>query len=179
MTPIYVFFAIGHPWHLRDCITRRLSRSHFGHVMVGDARGVFDSVQGGERVRPLTGVWMRYPGLQTVLEIKVPHAVNPREWKLGIGPRRFVPSLLRYLFGIKSARVGDCVQRVSEYLRESGVNVPAIYHAWDLYAHLKPLASKEHIIDDFHPVFATECCRVRGIPAPSLSRREVHVGGTG
>lgn len=173
---VYVFFAAGHPWHFADSLTRFLSRSHFSHVMAGDARGVYDPTTGGDRIIDFDKAWLKYPTLQTLLAVPCKSPVDPRSWPKSSKPTRFVPSLLRFLTRTSRIPVDDCVQRAAKYIRACGVAVPPIYHAWELYAHLQPLATSEHVADDFHPILARERRRVdrvaqAQIPASGIQPR--------
>lgn len=162
-------FTVGHPWRFSSAVTRYLSQSAFGHVLAGDTRGMIDSQADGDKIRDFQRAFLIYPLIVTTLEIPCAVAPDPRQWRKPPRRGRFWRSLARFVFRASFIRVDDCVQRVAEYVRASGIDLPPVYSPQDIYEALRPIAADEHVADKIHNCIARERERIRGVAKAAVS----------
>lgn len=171
---IWLGFSIGHPWALGSTLTRTLTQCHLGHVCFGDQRGMFDPAYSGDRLHEWDWFLERYPTLQTVVQIPVPRAIDPRAFPLD--KRKIsIPRGLVYFFSRGRITSRNCMTRTREYLATCGLVLPrSVISPRDLYEDSHRRKAHECVIDAAHAVY----CRSAGI-ACKLAAPEVPAGHGG
>lgn len=147
---VFLFFSIGHHFHIAGALTRVMTKCHLGHVMVGDERGVIDPTHAGDKRREFDTVVGVYPTLQTIVEIPVPKQIDPREFPLDPTPISVFGGLDSF-FSNGLVPHKNCVSRTLAYLSECELHLPAaITTPRALYEHALTFAICERVFDDFH-----------------------------
>lgn len=172
VSSVWIGFSVGHPWSLDSTLSRVLTRCHLGHVCIGDQRGMFDPTFSGDHLRDWQWFLENYPTLQTVVQIPVPQAINPRAFPRDTRTTT-IPGGLAYFFSRGRIPNRNCLTRVRDYLAACGLVLPrSVVSPRDLYEDSIRRAASEVVIDPAHAVY----CRSARIAGPLASVKGVHAG---
>jgi len=159
---VWLAFSSGHPWSLDSTLARVLTRCHISHVCVGDTRGMFDPTPSGDHFRDWAWFVKNYPTLQTLVEIPVPKAIDPREFPRDKRKTTIVGGLA-YFFTRGRYRGRNCLTRTRDYLAACGLVLPrTVLTPRDLYEDSIRRACHECVIDTAHAFY----CGSAGLAGP-------------
>lgn len=153
VSSVWIAFSTGHPWALDSTLSRVLTRCHLGHVCIGDTRGMFDPTFSGDHLRDWQWFISNYPTLQTIVEIPVPKAIDPREFPRD-KRKTTLAGGLTYFFTRGRYPNRNCLTRVREYLAACGLVLPrTVWTPRDLYEDSIRRACHECVIDPAHAFY--------------------------
>lgn len=174
VSTVWLAFSSGHPWSLDSTLARVLTRCHISHVCIGDQRGMFDPTFSGDHFRDWQEFLSGYPTLQTIVEIPVPKAIDPREFPRD-RRKTTLAGGLTYFFSRGRIPNRNCLTRVREYLAACGLVLPSsILTPRDLYEDSIRRARHECVFDTSHAFY----CRSARISGPLDAVQGVRPGSS-
>ncbi len=108
---------------LLDRLVRIFTGSNITHVSVGTHDIVLDITLVGARFWPILGYIPDYPGLCGYFIIPVSRLPDLARFESATGSNSPWPTILKWMQGDPSIHTGDCVEVVTQVLRECGVAI--------------------------------------------------------